>query len=90
MKIIEKKIKLEYLKEIYRENKLFEVRKENDVVYEKDDILVLRAIDKEECVMDYAICRITYVLRDFEGLKENYVVLGIRLLVEGALLPNTT
>lgn len=82
MKVIEKKILNEYYREIICEDKLFEIRKEDDVKYEKNDLLVLRLWDneKEEYVDDeYVVCQITYVLRGFEGLADGYVALSLKV-----------
>ena len=48
MKVIEKKIDPLYLRDIILGLKTFELRKEDDVTYEVNDILVLRAYDRNK------------------------------------------
>lgn len=82
MKVIEKKILDKYYRQIIYNNKFFEIRKEDDVKYEKYDLLILRLWDneKKEYVDDeYVVCQITYVLRGFEGLADGYVALGLKV-----------
>ncbi len=83
MKVIEKKILAKYYFDVVNERKTFEVRKEDDVKYDVNDLLVLRLWDDEEkryIADEYIVCQIMYVLRDFEGLADGYVVLGIKTL----------
>ena len=81
MNIIAKKIKRRYFDLILSGDKKFEVRKEDDCTYSSKDILILKEInDSKEYTGRILICRITNVLRDFEGLQRGYVVLGIKLI----------
>ena len=82
MKIIEKKIKHNFLKDIYLGRKTFELRKEDDVIYEENDILFLRSVNENGVLIEdeYLVCQITYVLRNYEGLQDGYVILGIKIL----------
>lgn len=72
------KIKSIYLDEIINEKKLFEVRK-NDRNFKAGDILVLQAYDNEKYLGKEIEVQITYILDKFEGLKDGYVVLGIKV-----------
>lgn len=68
-----------YLDEIVNGEKMFEVRK-NDRNFQKDDVLVLQAYDNEKKLYlgKEIEVEVTYVLQEFEGLKDEYVVLGIK------------
>ncbi len=81
MKVIVKKIRPEYFDEILKGNKTFELRKEDDVQYEKDDVLILKEIDPT--IVDFytgrfALSRIGFVLRHFEGLSDDYAILSLK------------
>lgn len=81
MNIITKKIKENYFEQIARGDKHFEIRKEDDCMYYVDDILILKEITVSNVYTGrIIICRICSVLRDFEGLADEYVALGIRVL----------
>lgn len=81
MNIIAKKIKQIYYAQIIVGDKRFEIRKEDDCRYCVNDILILKEINVSgEYTGRIAICRITCVLRDFEGLADNYVALGIKII----------
>lgn len=83
MKVIEKKILAKYYFDVANERKTFEIRKEDDVKYEVNDLLILRLWDEKEKQYikdEYIVCQIIYVLRGFEGLADGYVGLGIKLL----------
>ena len=81
MNIIAKKIKKEYYQQILRGDKRFEIRKEDDCWYYTNDILILKEINiSSEYTGRIAICRITCVLRGFEGLADKYVALGIKII----------
>ena len=81
MNIITKKVDKYYYNLILKGNKNFELRKEDDCRYSTDDILILKEINAfKEYTERIAICRITCVLRDYEGLKVGYVILGIKLI----------
>lgn len=80
MKVIVKKITLWYFNEILKGNKTFELRKEDDVQYEEGDFLILKEI---ETMTDFytgrfAISRIGYVLRYFDGLEEGYAIISLK------------
>lgn len=80
MKIHKLKTLSEYFVEQVLGNKRFEVRK-NDRDFHVGDVLIL-----EEYQGGYSgvvlYVRVTYVLRDFEGLKNGYVVLGTEPLTK--------
>lgn len=83
MKVIEKKIDPLYLRAIMLGLKTFELRKEDDVTYEVNDILVLRAYDinkKQYIKDDYALVQVTSILRGYDGLQDGYVVLSFKVL----------
>ena len=81
MKVIVKKIRTKFFDEILRGNKTFELRKEDDVQYEEGDILILKEI--EPTIIDFytgrfAISRIGFVLRHFEGLSDDYAIISLK------------
>lgn len=81
MNIIAKKIKEDYYEQILKGDKRFEIRKEDDCKYYTNDILILKEINVSgEYTGRIAICKISCVLRDFEGLADNYVALGIKII----------
>ena len=82
MKVIEKKILMEYFGSIESGKKTFELRKEDDVRYEVGDIVVLKAIDKNGNYLpgEEIPVEVTYVLRNFEGLEDGYCICGIKVL----------
>lgn len=81
MKVIVKKIRPKFFDEILRGNKTFELRKEDDVQYEKGDILILKELDPTtiDCYTGrFAISRIGFVLRHFEGLTDDYAIISLK------------
>lgn len=78
MKIHELKITPSYFEDVVYDRKKFEVRK-NDRGYKIGDYLCLREYDTEYQVYTgrEVVVEIIYMLENFVGLKENYVVLGI-------------
>lgn len=78
MKIHELKITPSYFEDVIYNRKKFEVRR-NDRGYKLDDYLWLREYDTgyQEYSGREVVVKIIYMLEDFVGLKENYVVLGI-------------
>lgn len=78
-KVHELKINTKYAIAVARGEKTFEIRK-NDRNFKEDDILFLREYENGEYLDIAIVAEVTYVLNDFEGLKEGYVVLGIRVL----------
>lgn len=81
MNIITKKIDKYYYGLILKGYKNFEIRKEDDCRYCKEDILILKEINtSKEYTGRIAICRITCEVRNFEGLVDGYVALGIKVL----------
>jgi len=81
MKVIVKKIRPKYFEEIKKGNKTFELRKEDDVQYEEGDILILKEIEKigiDILTGRFAISRIGFVLRNFEGLSDEYAIISLK------------
>lgn len=81
MKVIVKKIRLKFFDEILKGNKTFELRKEDDVQYEEGDILILKEIDPRTTGFytgRFAISRIGFVLRHFEGLEDDYAIISLK------------
>ena len=80
MKVIVKKIRPEFFDEILKENKTFELRKEDDVRYEEGDILILKEIHQiaDFYTGRFAISRIGFVLRYFEGLADGYAIISLK------------
>ena len=81
MKVIVKKIRPKFFDEILKGNKTFELRKEDDVQYEEGDVLILKEIDPT--MVDFytgrfAISRIGFVLRYFEGLSDDYAIISLK------------
>ena len=67
-----------YFEAIKRGFKTFEVRY-NDRFFREGDSLILRhwCEEDKEYFDEWIECRVEYILRDFEGLKPNYVVMAI-------------
>ena len=80
MKVIVKKIRPKFFDEILKGNKTFELRKEDDVQYEEGDILILKEIKPmiDAYTGRFAISRIGFVLRNFEGLSEDYAIISLK------------
>ena len=81
MEVITKKIRSVFFDEIIKGNKTFELRKEDDVEYKEGDILILKEFN--DCVADFytgrfAISKIGFVLRDFEGLADDYAIISLK------------
>lgn len=80
MKVITKKITQRYFGDVWTEKKQFELRKEDDVTFDEDDVLILTEInDKKEYTGRVIMCRVLYVLRNYEGLEKGYAIIGIQL-----------
>lgn len=79
------KLREEFCDDVFAGYKTFEVR-ENDRGYQKGDTVQFECVDKAEMNLQHyindEIYEITYVLNGW-GIKENYVVFGIRRLVKG-------
>ena len=81
MNIIVKKIEKCYFNLIDSGDKNYEIRKEDDCTYYVNDILILKEIDiLNKYTGRIAICRISSVIRGFEGLVDGYVALGIKVI----------
>lgn len=74
MKIHELKTLPQYFAEQVKGIKQFEVRK-NDRNYEIGDVLILKEYDNGYTGSEISVI-VTYILKDFIGLKNGYVVLG--------------
>lgn len=68
-----------YINEIINGNKVFEVRK-NDRNFQEGDKIVFQEYWNSKYLERRVIAEITYILHSFIGLKEGYVVLGIKVL----------
>ena len=80
MKVITKKITQQYFEDVWAEKKQFELRKEDDVTFDEDDLLILLEINgKKEYTGRLVMCRVIYVLRNYEGLEKGYAIIGIQL-----------
>lgn len=72
------KQKTEYFQEVKDGRKLFEVRF-NDRDYKTGDMLVLNEIgDNGEYTGRSMLVWVDYILKDFEALKPNYVIMSIK------------
>ena len=79
--VIEKKILPEYYTAVANGRKTFEVRKEDDCRYNVGDLLILNLYSDGHYVEgESIICKITYVLRDIDGIESGYAVVGIEQL----------
>ena len=76
MKIVEKKIKPEFFEAVYDGSKNFELRRDENG-FEVGDFIVLREWN-ESYTGRIEVRRITYVLRNYEGLQPGYCILGFR------------
>jgi len=74
------KILPDYFNEIIQSRKTFEIRK-NDRQYIQGDYLFMNEYNTErkEYTGRSATCKVTYILRDFEGIKEGYVAMSIEV-----------
>ena len=75
-KIHELKIAPEYFEKVLSKEKTFEFRY-NDRNYQVGDILNLKEYYNQKYTDQSISVKITYILENFEGLKENFVVLSI-------------
>lgn len=73
----ELKIAPEYFEKVLSKEKTFEFRY-NDRNYQVDDILKLKEYDNGQYTGREISVQITYILQNFEGLKENFVILSIK------------
>ena len=78
-KVHELKINTEYAIAVARGEKTFEIRK-NDRDFKEGDILILKEYENGKYLDVAIVADITYILKEFQGLKEGYVVLGIKVL----------
>lgn len=80
MKIHELKTLPQYFVEQVKGAKQFEVRL-NDRNFEVGDVLILKEYDNGYTGTEICV-RVTYVLKDFIGLKDGWVVLGTEPLIK--------
>ena len=75
------KILPDYFDEIIQSRKRFEIRK-NDRQYLMGDYLILKEYNamRKGYTGRMATCKVTYILRDFEGLKEGYVAMSTEVV----------
>lgn len=87
MKLHELKVKDEYFREVLRENKTFELRK-NDRDYQVGDLIHFVDIEGSNHIIGNPfynknlVFQITYILKDVPqyGLDKDYCILGIKKL----------
>ncbi len=83
MKMHELKTINPYFTAIWEGRKSFEIRK-NDRDFEEGDILWLREYQMFREHVDYTgraiVCKVTYILSDFEGLAPGYCAMHISIL----------
>jgi hypothetical protein len=84
MKKHELKILPQFFQAVWDGIKTFELRKD-DRDYQRGDILVLREWDGEKYTGSAICVKVTYILQNAEkyGLKDGYVIMGIRHLEPG-------
>lgn len=75
-KIHKLKIQPKFLNEIKTKKKTFELRK-NDRNFQLGDMLMLVSFKNNEFQEDGIMTEVVYVLNNFGGLQEGYVILGI-------------
>ena len=75
----ELKIAPDYLEKVVSKEKSFEVRY-NDRNFQVGDILKLMEYRDGAYTGRSVYAKVTYILRDFEGLQPNYVVLSFELI----------
>lgn len=77
----ELKIRQEYFEAVISKEKTFEIRYD-DRNFQVGDVLVLREYEGNYTGRA-AVVKVTYVLRDFEGLAKKFVALSIELIWGG-------
>lgn len=73
------KIAPKYFEKVVSKEKSFEVRY-NDRNFQVGDILKLMKYTEGSYTGRSVYVKVTYILRDFEGLQPNFVVLSIELI----------
>lgn len=76
MKVHKVKIRPEYYEPVMNGKKTFEVRY-NDRDYQVGDALLLREWDESGYSGGESLFDISYVLKDFDAIKQGYVILSI-------------
>jgi hypothetical protein len=71
------KIAPKYFEKVLSKEKTFEFRY-NDRNYRVGDTLVLKEYDKQEFTGREISVQITYILDNFQGIQEGYVILAIK------------
>lgn len=77
--IHELKIAPEYFEKVVSKEKSFEIRY-NDRNFQVGDILKLMEYTDGSYTGRFVYVKVTYILRDFEGLQPNFVGLSIELV----------
>jgi len=77
MKIHELKTVQPYFEDIWCDRKTFEVRK-NDRDFQIEDLLILK--EYNGMMLRNIVAKITYILNDPNYVKEDFVILGIKIL----------
>ena len=78
IKVHELKVLPEYFCAVSEGKKTFELRRD-DRGFEVSDGLVLREWDGEKYSGRFVKCKVTYILKDFQGLEAGFVILSIVL-----------
>lgn len=89
MKTIEKKIVPVYYKAVESNDKLFELRKDEDDI-QTGDTLILREWDGAKYTGRALKREVTYVLRNVEGygLMDGYCIIGLKYFQYGKMFPS--
>ena len=77
-KVHELKVLPDYFLAVSEGKKTFELRKD-DRGFEAGDLLLLREWDGEKYSGRSVNCKVTYILKGFQGLETDYVILSIVL-----------
>lgn len=76
MKVHEVKLSSNYFDDVLSGKKPFELRK-NDRDYREGDYLILNEIDNDKLTGRKVKVQITYLLQGYDGLLDDYCILGI-------------
>lgn len=79
-----------YFSDIWHHRKRSELRKDDRGGYKIGDVLLLREYDadRDEYLDREMLAKVTYVLKDFPGLVDGYIILQLRI-IEQTILEKT-
>lgn len=77
--IHEKKILPKYFHKVHERKKTFEIRK-NDCNYQVNDYVLLKEWNDRMFTGNEILAKITYVLKDVEGLEKDYCIFSMELI----------